>query len=150
MNSPNTYQLVGPSLVITVYLAILAIIFALGLVGYIFNAICYMKLFQKADEPGWMAWVPFLNSYMINKLVFGNGWLFLIQFITFIPYIGSLVYLVYFYYLQWKITEVYGGGIGTFLGMIFLRIIFLPYLAFGPGVYHEEKVDFLNGMIAHA
>ena len=141
MNSPGFFLMF--------YGILMLISLAIGVFSYIFQAICMMKLFAKAYEEPWKAWVPFYNSYILNELVFGNGWLFLLTFVTFIPYIGSMVYLVYYYYLQWKMTEVYGEGLLVFFGLIFLRIVFLPYLAFGHSEYHEEKVDFLNGLIAH-
>ena len=147
--NPNPYYhslANGPGMILLVYGITLLIIFAISLVAYVFEAICYMKLFKKAYEEPWKAWIPFLNQYVICKLVFGNGWLFLLTFLTFIPYIGSLAVGVFLIYRYWKLAEVYGKGIGTFFGLWFLPIVFLPYLAFGDSEYYEEKANFLNGI----
>lgn len=146
--NPNYSSLAnGPGMVLLVYGLVLLFILILSLIYYVFRSICYMKLFSKAYEEPWKAWVPYLNQYVLCQLIFGNGWLFLLVFLTFIPYIGSLIVGIFLIYQRWKLAEVYGKGIGTFFGLWFLEIVFLPYLAFGDSEYYEEKANFLNGII---
>lgn len=86
------------------------------------------KLFKKAGEPGWAAIIPFYNVYVLTKITWGNGWLFLL---TFLP-IGNIVFLILTYI---KLARVFGKGAGFAVGLIFLPYIFLLILAFGSSFY---------------
>ena len=85
-------------------------------------------IFVKAGIEGWKCLIPFYSSYCLTKIVFGNGWLFLI---TLIPIVGSIFDLVRF----WKLAKVFGGGIGMCLLMLFIPIIGYGILAFGDAEY---------------
>ena len=60
-----------------------AVVFILMFILVVF-AICIVmiiaewKLFKKAGQPGWAAIVPFYNAYVLTKITWGNGWLFLL------------------------------------------------------------------------
>lgn len=38
----------------------------------LFILISYMKLFSKANKPMWLALIPFVNTYVIQKIIFGK------------------------------------------------------------------------------
>lgn len=61
---------------------------------YVLYCLPLGKLFDRAGEAQWKAWVPFVNSYTRTKIVFGEdkAWWFLIDFI-----LGGLfgLYLAY-------------------------------------------------------
>ena len=48
------------------------------------------KLFKKAGEHGWAAIIPFYNSYVLTKITWGNGWLFLLGFLP----LGNIIFLI--------------------------------------------------------
>lgn len=50
---------------------------------YLLHSIALMKLFDRAGEKGWKAWIPFVSSYTRTKIVFGeeHAFWFLIDFI---------------------------------------------------------------------
>ncbi|HJA12985.1 MAG TPA: hypothetical protein H9799_08600 [Candidatus Mediterraneibacter merdipullorum] len=88
------------------------------------------KLFQKAGQPGWAAIVPFYNAYVLTKITWGIGWLFLLGFLP----IGNIVFLI----LTWiRLARVFGKGGGYAAGLIFLPYIFLPMLAFGKSAVYQ-------------
>lgn len=62
-----------------------------GLIGYLIGAFACFGLFKKAGEPGWAAFVPFYNSYVLVEIAGYNGWLFLLFLI---PIVG-VVFLIF-------------------------------------------------------
>lgn len=105
--------------------AIFMLVFLVMLVVFI---VAYWRIFTKAGEPGWGSLVPFYSQYLMFRIAFGNGWLFLLLFI---PGVNGIVALVALY----KLCAVFGYGVGFFLGMLFLSPIFILILAFGPARY---------------
>ena len=104
-----------------------AYIITLLVVAIIYIAALW-KLFTKAGEPGWTAIIPFYNSYVLSKITFGNGWLFILSFIPIISFFYSII-------LLFKLAKVYGKSTGFGFGLLFLSIIFIPILAFGSSTY---------------
>ena len=94
----------------------------------IFFIIVNWKICVKAGEPGWAAIVPYYSSYVMYKIAWGNGWLFLCQLIPVIGFVFPLIMSV-------KLAGAFGKGFGYGLGLIFLPIIFQPMLAFGDAEY---------------
>ncbi len=85
-------------------------------------------IFRKAGEPGIAAIIPVYNLYTLAKIVFGNGWIFLISLI---PAINSLFFL----YMIFKLGKSFGKGTGFCLGLIFFSPIFMMILAFSDAQY---------------
>lgn len=105
-----------------------------GFIAAIFLIVCTWIMFKKANEPGWGAIVPFYNSYLLFKITFGNGWLFLLLLIPFVNVIVAII-------LNFKLAEVYGHGIGFGFGLLFLTVIFYGILAFGKSEYVGIKKE---------
>lgn len=101
------------------------IIYMALIVFYIF---VMWKIFVKAGEPGWASIVPFYNTYVLFKITWGNGWLFLLSLIPFV----NIVILIITYV---KLAQAFGKGGGFAAGLIFLSFIFLPILAFDSSDY---------------
>ncbi len=87
-------------------------------------AVAQWKLFRKAGEPGWASLVPFYCNYVLFKIAFGNGWLFLL---TCIPIVNYIVVIL----LQFKLATAFGKSTGFGFGLLFLGGVFYPILAFG-------------------
>ena len=86
------------------------------------------KLFTKAGEPGWAAIIPFYSNYVLFKIAFGNGWLFLL---CLVPIVNIVINIMLFF----KLSKAFGHGVGFGLGLLFLSPIFLLILAFGSSEY---------------
>lgn len=87
------------------------------------------RVYTKAGEPGWGSLIPFYSDYLLFKIAWGNGWLFLLSFI---PVVGWIVLLIAVY----KLCVAFGHGAGFFLGMFFLQPIFMMILAFDSSEYY--------------
>lgn len=86
------------------------------------------KIFSKAGEPGWAAIIPFYNSYVMFKIAWGNGILFLLQFI---PIVGVIIGII----CNFKLAKAFGKDGGFGVGLWLLPVIFYPMLAFGSAEY---------------
>ncbi len=87
-----------------------------------------VKIFQKAGKPGWHAIIPFLNTYDLFDLAWGNGILFLLLLIP----VANFVVLIMLYL---KLAKAFGKDSGFGVGLIFLPFIFLLILGFGDAQY---------------
>ena len=86
------------------------------------------KLYQKAGQPGWAAIIPIYDTYIMFKLAWGSGWMFLLLFI---PIVDVVVYLM----LLWKLAKAFGKGVGMFLMLLLIHPVGLMILGFGSAAY---------------
>lgn len=86
------------------------------------------KIFTKAGIAGWKVIVPFYNTYLQYKLVFGNGWLFLLQLVPVVGYVMPFV-------LEFKLAKVFGKGTGFAVLSLFFSPITRLILGFGSAEY---------------
>ncbi|MDB5165746.1 MAG: hypothetical protein JWM00_636 [Candidatus Saccharibacteria bacterium] len=80
------------------YTGIMIGVIVLTLVLYIVFSIFTAKIFQKAGEAAWKAWVPVLNSWVFLELGGQKGWIALLSLLAIIPFIGwigSIIALVF-------------------------------------------------------
>lgn len=103
-------------------------IIAISWLVLLFLIICYVKIFTKAGRKWWEAIIPIYNSYVLLKIVGRPGWWLLLFFIPFVSLIVLIVVML-------DLAKVFGKGVGTALGLIFLPFIFVPVLAFGKAKY---------------
>ena len=90
--------------------------------------VAYWKLFEKAGEPGWAILVPFYNLYVLYKIAFGYGWVFLLLFIPIVNIVFALM-------LPFKLAKAFGHDIGYGFGLLFLGTIFIIIMAFDKHYY---------------
>lgn len=109
---------------ISAALVIYTSLIALG----IFFIASYWKVFTKAGEHGWAIFVPFYGNYVLYKIAFGNGWLFLLSFVPIVNFITAIV-------LPFMLAKAFDKGLGWGFGLLFLSFIFYPMLAFGSSRY---------------
>lgn len=116
---------------ILIFVAVISI-FALA-VG-ILVLVAQWKVYKKAGERGWASLIPFYSQYVLVKITWGNGWLFLLYLIP----IGNVIFAIV---TTIKLAKVFGKGGGYAVGLIFLSFVFLPMLAFGNAEYQgpDEK-----------
>ena len=88
----------------------------------------YWKIFEKAGLEGWKSIIPFYDSYCLSKIVFGNGWLFLIGII---PGISVIFYII----RSIMLAKVFGKGILFMIGLNIFPYIFVAILGLGDSQY---------------
>lgn len=115
---------VDPSVVLAFMMPML--IFAL--IAAVLTIVGCWKVFSKAGEPGWAAIIPFYNQYILSKITFGNGWLFLLLFI---PIVNGVFMII----MMYKLSKSFGHGIGYFIGLLLLPFVFLLILGFDKSEY---------------
>ena len=109
----------GVGFAITLFISILIMAF------FIF---VYWIIFTKAGEEGWKSLIPIYNIYILYKITWGNGLIFLLLLVPFVNFIVGILTIN-------KLSKCFGHGLGFTLGLLFLPIIFLPLLAFGDSRY---------------
>lgn len=96
--------------------------------------IANFRIFEKAGETWWKALIPIYNEYILWKISWGTGWLFLLQLI---PIVGLIALIVQTH----KLSKAFGHGALFTIGLLILPGFFKLYLAFSqdryssPGVY---------------
>lgn len=130
----------------------IVITIAIGVLSIVATWIIY----QKAHERGWAAIVPFYNDFVLFKIAWGNGWMFLLSVIPGIvmgitsPDLGlsfssssaakaiysiaGIITLVVMIITFVKLAKVFGKGGGFACGLIFLNTIFLCIMAFSNNI----------------
>lgn len=121
MSSQNVWNssFFGVGFVITLFISILIMAFFI---------IVYWIIFTKAGEEGWKSLIPIYNIYILYKITWGNGLIFLLLLVPFVNFIVGILTIN-------KLSKCFGHGLGFTLGLLFLPIIFLPLLAFGDSRY---------------
>lgn len=100
-------------------------------------------LFTKAHEYGWASVIPFYNTYVLFKITWGNGLLFLLLLIPVVNIVIGIITMV-------KLAHVFGKDGGWAVGLIFLNTIFICIMAFDDsiryiGVHGEYANDYGSG-----
>lgn len=98
------------------------------IICYILAIVLYItglwNIFKKAGESGWFSIVPIFNGYTMYKIAWGNGWLFFLNVLGFVPVVGAGCILMLHLITSYKLSCAYGHGWGYAIGLIFLPFIF--------------------------
>lgn len=92
-----------------------------SLLLFILSIVGNWKMFTKAGQWGLASIIPFYSFYVHQKIVFGNGWRFLILLI---PVVNG----IYLFYTMYMYARVYGGSFLLGLAMIFLQPLASLYI----------------------
>ena len=92
------------------------------------------KIFSKAGQPGWAAYVPVYNLLVLLEIV-GKPWWWLLLML--IPVVNIVLLII----VLNNLSRSFGKGAGFTVGMIFLGFIFMPILAFGSAKYVGSGVQ---------
>lgn len=107
------------------------------LLSYVVMFVSYVahwKIFVKMGMEGWKALIPFYNTYLMFKALYGNGWKFLLLLI---PVYHIYVFIKFYIDVSkaFEKPEVFAAG------LIFMGVVFLCILAFDESEYHPpEKI----------
>ncbi|MEN6420231.1 MAG: DUF5684 domain-containing protein [Clostridiaceae bacterium] len=99
-----------------------------GLAVAVLAVIGMWKIFEKAGEPGWAAIIPFYNAYVLFKITWGSGWMFLLLLI---PIANLVIYII----TMVKLARAFNRSGGFAVGLIFLGVIFYCILGFDSSTY---------------
>lgn len=94
--------------------------------------ICRWKIFVKAGQEGWKSLVPFYGTYVYTIDIAGKDMTtFILHFIPFANIYSAVV-------TNLAIAKKFGKDDGFGIGLTFLAIVFLPWLAF------DKKITYQN------
>jgi hypothetical protein len=102
---------------------------------YLITSVGLYGTFQKAGQPGWAAFIPVYNYYIILKVVGRPTWWLAFILLVFIPLVGSLALLVIVCIVAFDMSKSFGHGGGFAVGLILLPFIFYYVLWLGPSTY---------------
>ena len=123
-----------------VIMAFVSVILLVSLVVGILVLVAQWRLYKKAGEHGWAALIPFYSQYVLVKITWGNGWLFLLYLVP----LGNVIFAIA---TNIKLARAFGKSGGYAVGLIFLSFIFLPMLAFGSAQYQGADEKKSRGVI---
>jgi hypothetical protein len=86
------------------------------------------KIFSKAGKPGWAAIIPIYNIIILMETVGRPGWWVILYLIPIVNLIIMIIVTI-------ELSKSFGHEIGMALGLLFLPVIFYPWLAFGSSEY---------------
>lgn len=115
---------------ITAGVFFLYILFVLAVA--VFSIVIMWRIFEKAGEHGWAAIIPFYQNYVLFKITWGQGWLFLLLFLPIVNIVTCIITMI-------KLAKAFDKSGAFAVGLIFLNIIFLAILAFGEARYSGVK-----------
>jgi hypothetical protein len=100
------------------------VVLVVFLAVYVFLCYCLKRICEKCGKnPGVLIWLPILQLIPLLELAGMAVWMIILFFI---PIVGFIVGI-----MMWaKICQARGKSPLLVLGIIFLPIIFIPYLAF--------------------
>jgi hypothetical protein len=88
-------------------------------------------LFTKAGEPGWAAFVPGYNLFLLTRMSGISPWWSLL-------FLVPAVNMIMWFYVCDQLALEFGKGIGTSLGLMCLGFVFFPLLGFGSAEYQDQ------------
>lgn len=131
---------------------IVAVVLVVLLLIYIVTCIGYAKMFQKAGEAGWKAYVPVYNTYVLFKKCWSTKmfWMTVVLSVVsgivdrissdnamlgLVSAVLAIVAIVIQIMGCRRISRAYGRKTGTAIGLFFLPTIFSWILGFGSAEY---------------
>ena len=132
-------------------LAIYYIIFVFF--GFVLSAIGRAGLFHKAHIPALASFIPFVANYDYYNILYGNGWLFLIEdYLTFsiiimpegsiIRFVNAGLLLALDVWNMIKLQKCYGRFSVLFtIGLLIFNPIFMLILGFSSNSYYYGAVQ---------
>lgn len=100
----------------------------ISLVVMVAMIVAMWKIFEKAGEAGWKSLIPFYSTYILFKIAWGNGLLFLL---CLVPCVNIVVIFI----MEYKLCKSFDQSIGMFLLMIFVTPVAWLILGFGSAQY---------------
>ncbi|CAN5187752.1 hypothetical protein BH11ACT2_BH11ACT2_10480 [soil metagenome] len=132
-NDGTTGAIIG--VIIVVYLLVFAFALVVAIALYVVTAIAYSRLFRKVGIEGWIAWVPYYNTWKALELGGQPGWLALLSLVG-----GGIVTSVFRYIGMWRTGIAFRKDAGFLVLGIFLPFVWAFLLARPQEQYHPEYI----------
>ena len=100
---------------------------------WILTVVGLWKIFEKADKPGWGAFIPIYNIILWLEIVRRPGWWIVLI------YIVPVANIICFFIVTFDMAKSFGKGVGYGFGLLFLPLIFYPMLGFSDAEYTPIK-----------
>lgn len=94
----------------------------------IIQIVAHWKIYEKAGHDGWLSIIPFVNFYVLLKIIGKPGWWLLLLFIP----IANIIIIIWVTNL---LSKSFGKDELFTIGLIFFSVIFYPILGFGNAKY---------------
>lgn len=125
-------------------------LFVLGMViGWVIYGLIYRKFFMAAGYEGYVAFIPFVNTWIYAQISFGRafGFISFIPFIlSFVPYIGGLLSIIVGLYINYKFAQAFGKyGASRLLYTLFPLLMGLIWIVAGDYKYVGTPRNFFLG-----
>lgn len=105
----------------------------LEIIGAILSMVGSWMIFKKMGRQGWEGIVPIYSTYVLCKVLYGNGWKFLLLLIPF--------YNIYFAIkMMVDLAKAFNQGVGFAIGLLLLPFVFNLILAFGGAQYMDAAL----------
>ena len=133
------------------FIGILMTLFAVGsIVWYFLSAIGYFKMYKKAGDAGWKAFIPCVNSYVKFKFAWNTKtfWIFLVCLVVFYAFgksesillslpalAAGIAYIVMSFKLDLRVAKSFGKSTGWGVALFFFPFIVSLILGFGKAEY---------------
>lgn len=114
--------------------AILGVFLALLAVSYIIRSYALSKIFEKAGQQGWKAWVPVYNHWILLQLGGQAGWWSLMLFVPFVNIVAIVFLYMAMYYVGLKLQKT---AVFLLLALL-LPIVWYLWLAFDSSKWKES------------
>lgn len=108
-----------------------------ALLTYVITSFLLGKIFQKAGEPQWAAWVPIYNNWKLLQLGDQQGFWAVLALIPFVNIISMIFIYIAMYHIGRKL-----GKEGWFVLLaIFFPIVWMIWLAFDSSRWPKQKSE---------
>lgn len=128
--------------VIYLFISIIGII-VFGIIG--FNFFVHYKVLEKMGRPGWAAFIPFYYNVVLFEGIGLNWYYIFLLFVSGIPVIGNIVFLLFSIYYNIKLGKCFGKTEGFGVGLALVNIVFMAIIAFDKKIKYIGKT--VNGDI---
>ena len=100
----------------------------IGLCFYVLAIVGLWQAFEKAGQPGWGAFIPIYNTYLMCLIAGKPGWW---TILFFIPIVNIVIGVL----IAMDIAHNFGKGTYFGIGLWLFGFIFYPILGFGSARY---------------
>lgn len=134
---PQPYQTERAADVAAAGVILVFVFFAIAaaVAGYVVTAYLLGRIFKKAGEKPWKAWVPVYNNWVLLELGGQQGFWAVLAFIPIVNIVALVFTCIAFYNIGLRF-----GKDGAFVLLaIFLPIVWLIWLAFDSSTWQKAK-----------
>lgn len=125
---------VDPAVAAGILFFLFAFYFLFIAVMYVVSSLALMKIFKKAGVPGWIAWVPFYNSWKMLEIGGQQGFWAVLAIIPFANIVSAVFTYIAMYHIGKKLDK---EGVFVLLA-IFLPLVWLIWLAVDKSKWNDK------------